>query len=89
MQLVCVPNPVLFDNPFFVEGTLSGTGASTHEIVMQTNPFPCLAGFKDVGPNYSEPILIRSGARRGALLVDGTVAGWLKGLAYCLTYAIW
>jgi hypothetical protein len=49
VQIVGVPNPVLFGNPFFVEGTLSGTGASTHEIVLQANPFPYLAGFKDVG----------------------------------------
>jgi hypothetical protein len=49
VQIVGVPNPVLFGNPFFVEGTLSGTGASTHEIVLQANPFPYIAGFKDVG----------------------------------------
>ncbi|HEV3033595.1 MAG TPA: hypothetical protein VGX72_02290 [Solirubrobacteraceae bacterium] len=49
VQIVGVPDPVLFGNPFFVEGTLSGTGASTHEIVLQANPFPYLGGFKDVG----------------------------------------
>lgn len=49
MQLVGAPNSVLFGTPFFVEGTLSGTGASSHEIVLQANPFPYLAGFKDVG----------------------------------------
>lgn len=49
VQIVGTPNPVVFGNPFFVEGTLSGTGASTHEIVLQANPFPYLGGFKTVG----------------------------------------
>ncbi len=49
VQIAGVPDPVVFGNPFFVEGTLSGTGASTREIVLQANPFPYLGGFKDVG----------------------------------------
>ena len=49
VQIVGLPNPVVFGNPFFVEGTLSGTGASTHEIVLQANPFPYLGGFKTIG----------------------------------------
>ncbi|MGD0455978.1 MAG: hypothetical protein ABSB69_20525, partial [Solirubrobacteraceae bacterium] len=49
VQIAGVPNPVLFGEPFFLEGTLTGTGASTREIVLQANPFPYLAGFKDVG----------------------------------------
>jgi hypothetical protein len=49
VQIVGTPNPVVFGNPFFVEGTLSGTGASTHEIVLQANPFPYLRGFRTVG----------------------------------------
>ena len=49
VQIVGLPNPVVFGNPFFVEGTLSGTGASTHEIVLQVNQFPYLGGFKTVG----------------------------------------
>jgi hypothetical protein len=44
-----VPNPVLFGNPFLVEGTLSGTGAGNHKIVLQANPFPYMGGFKTVG----------------------------------------
>jgi hypothetical protein len=32
-----------------VEGNLLGTGASTHEIVLQVNAFPFLGGFKNVG----------------------------------------
>ena len=49
MQIVGAPNPVVFGNPFFVEGTLSGTGAASHEIVLQAKPFPYLGGFKTVG----------------------------------------
>ncbi|HZL47791.1 MAG TPA: hypothetical protein VFC30_02130 [Solirubrobacteraceae bacterium] len=49
VQLVGAPNPVVFGSPFFVEGTLSGTGAVNHEIVLQANPFPYLGGFKTVG----------------------------------------
>jgi hypothetical protein len=49
VQIAGAPNPVVFGNPFFVEGTLSGTGASTHEIVLQANPFPYLGGFKTLG----------------------------------------
>jgi len=49
VQIVGTPNPVVFGNPFFVEGTLSGTGAGSHEIVLQANPFPYLGGFKNVG----------------------------------------
>jgi hypothetical protein len=43
------PNPVVFGSPFFVDGTLSGTGATTREIVLQANTFPYLGGFKNVG----------------------------------------
>jgi len=49
LAIAGVPNPVVFGNPFFVEGTLSGTGASTREIVLQANPFPYLGGFKNIG----------------------------------------
>ena len=49
VQIVGVPNPVVFGSSFFVEGTLSGTGASTHAVVLQANPFPYLGGFKTVG----------------------------------------
>lgn len=49
VQIAGVPNPVLFGNPFVVEGHLSGTGAANHEVVLQANPFPYLGGLKDVG----------------------------------------
>jgi hypothetical protein len=44
-----VPDPVVFGSPFSVEGTLSGTGAANHEIVLQANPFPYSGGFKTIG----------------------------------------
>ena len=37
LAIAGAPDPVVFGNPFFVEGTLSGTGASTREIVLQAN----------------------------------------------------
>jgi hypothetical protein len=49
VQIAGAPNPVVFGNPFYVDGTLSGTGSASHAIVLQANPFPYLAGFKDVG----------------------------------------
>lgn len=49
VQIAGVPNPVIFGNPFVVEGNLSGTGAANHEVALQANPYPYLSGFKDVG----------------------------------------
>lgn len=49
VQITGVPNPVVFGSPFLVEGHLSGTGATNHEVVLQANPFPYLAGFRTVG----------------------------------------
>ena len=49
LALVSTPNPVVFGNPFYVEGTLSGTGGANHAIVLQANPFPYVGGFKTVG----------------------------------------
>jgi hypothetical protein len=49
VQIAGVPDPVVFGSSFSVVGTLSGTGASTHAIVLQANPFPYLGGFRTVG----------------------------------------
>jgi hypothetical protein len=49
LQIVGVPNPVLFGSPFLVEGTLSGTGAANHEIALQVNQFPFTHGFATQG----------------------------------------
>ncbi|HEY2537334.1 MAG TPA: fibronectin type III domain-containing protein [Solirubrobacteraceae bacterium] len=49
VQIASVPNPVVFGSPFVVEGNLSGTGATNHEVVLQANQFPYLGGFHNVG----------------------------------------
>ncbi len=49
LQIAGVPNPLPFGAPLLVEGTLSGTGSANHAVVLQSNPFPYLAGFKTVG----------------------------------------
>jgi hypothetical protein len=49
LALISSPNPVVFGSPFFVEGTLAGTGGGNHAIVLQANPFPYTGGFKTVG----------------------------------------
>jgi hypothetical protein len=49
VAIVGVPNPVIFGNPFLVEGTLSGTGSANHAVVLQANTFPYLGGFKALG----------------------------------------
>jgi hypothetical protein len=48
-QLTGTPDPVTYDNPFTLSGTLSGTGAAGRAVALQTNPFPYLAGFKTIG----------------------------------------
>lgn len=49
IAIVGVPSPVVFGNPFTVEGTLSGTDGPNHAIQLQANRFPYLGGFADVG----------------------------------------
>jgi hypothetical protein len=49
LAIAGVPNPVVFGNPFLVEGTLSGTGAASHAVELQANAFPYLGGFLLVG----------------------------------------
>jgi hypothetical protein len=48
LAIVGTPNPVSFGGAFLLEGTLSGTGAANHAVVLQANPFPYLGGFKVV-----------------------------------------
>jgi hypothetical protein len=43
------PNPVIFGNPFILEGALSGTGSGGHLVTLQANPFPYTSGFQPVG----------------------------------------
>jgi hypothetical protein len=57
VAIVGVPNPVAFGTPFVVEGTLSGTGGGNHEVALQANPFPYVAGFQTVGnPELTNPV---------------------------------
>jgi hypothetical protein len=53
LTMAVAPNPVVFGNPFLVEGNLSGANFANHErkyeIVLQVNPFPYLTGFRPVG----------------------------------------
>ncbi len=57
LSLATTPNPVVFGDPFTVEGTLSGTGSANHEVVLQANPFPYTQGFQTIGnPQITSPI---------------------------------
>ncbi len=47
--LAATPNRDLFESPFSVAGTLSGTGSANHAVVLQANPFPYLTGFRAIG----------------------------------------
>lgn len=49
LQIAGVPNPVLYSDPFSVQGTLTGTGAAGRAVALQINQFPYLGGFKDYG----------------------------------------
>jgi hypothetical protein len=49
LQITGAPNPVTYGEPFLVEGNLSGTGAASREVMLESNPFPYLAGFHSVG----------------------------------------
>jgi hypothetical protein len=49
LQIAGAPNPIPFGNPFSIQGTLSGTGATGRVVALQFNPFPYLAGFKPLG----------------------------------------
>jgi len=54
-KLAATPNPGVFGSSFTVSGVLSGTGATNHEIVLQSNPFPYLSGFKNAaGPELTD-----------------------------------
>lgn len=48
-KIAAQPNPSVFGSPFSVSGVLSGTGAANRQIVLQSNPFPYLRGFKSTG----------------------------------------
>jgi hypothetical protein len=49
LQITGTPNPVTYGEPFLVEGNLSGTGAASREVMLESNPFPYTGGFHMVG----------------------------------------
>jgi hypothetical protein len=49
LQIAGTPNPVLFSDPFTVQGALAGTGGAGRVVALQFNPFPYTAGFKTLG----------------------------------------
>jgi hypothetical protein len=49
LRIEGAPNPVLYSDPFAVQGALSGTGSAGRPVSPQINPFPYLAGFKSYG----------------------------------------
>jgi hypothetical protein len=49
LQILAAPDPVLYGGTVTIQGTLSGTGSGSREVVLQANPFPYTAGFANVG----------------------------------------
>jgi hypothetical protein len=49
LAILVSPNPVLFGGAAIVEGTLSGTGNGSREVVLQADVLPANAGFANVG----------------------------------------
>lgn len=48
-QIASSPEPVVFGSRLTVSGVLSGTGASSHAVVLQATPFPYKNAFSNVG----------------------------------------
>lgn len=49
LQISASPDPLTFGQPFQVSGTLSGTDASTREVVLEAASYPYTEGFKAIG----------------------------------------
>ncbi len=49
LQITSTPNPVIYGEPLLVEGNLAGTGAAGHEVILEANPYPYVAGFRAIG----------------------------------------
>lgn len=45
LTLVATPNPVPFNRPTVLGGTVTGTGSAGRQVVLQSNPFPYTQGF--------------------------------------------
>ena len=65
LALAATPNPVPFNRPAVLGGTLSGTGNARRQILLQSNPFPYTQGFQptanvqltDLQGNFAFPLL--------------------------------
>ncbi len=56
LTLGAAPDPVSANRPVVIAGTLTGTGNSNREVVLQANPFPYTQGFLNVGnPQLTGP----------------------------------
>jgi hypothetical protein len=54
-KLAGTPNPTVFGSSFTVNGVLSGTSAANTAVVLQSNPYPYLGGFKNtIGPELTD-----------------------------------
>jgi hypothetical protein len=49
LSLGAAPNPVSFGGPVTLTGALTGTGNAGRTVVLQSNPFPYIQGFVNVG----------------------------------------
>jgi hypothetical protein len=56
LQISAKPNPVVFGNSFSVSGSLAGTAAAGHSVILQANPFPYGSIFKEL----SHPMMTNS-----------------------------
>jgi hypothetical protein len=65
LQIAAEPDPLLFGSAFLVRGTLSGTGAAGHEVVLQMSPYPYTAPMRaianaeltDAAGRFSFPVM--------------------------------
>ncbi len=48
-ELPRTPRQTVFGNPISISGSLTGSAAAGHEVILQANQFPFVGGFADVG----------------------------------------
>jgi hypothetical protein len=49
LAILGAPNPAPYGGTATIEGTLSGTGNASREVILQSNPFPYTQGFANTG----------------------------------------
>lgn len=56
LTFAATPNPVPYNRPVVLAGTLTGTGSDKRQVVLQSNPFPFTQGFQAAGnPQLTNP----------------------------------